>query len=414
MDPIDAEPIDLFDAATQELWYPTYDRMRRECPAYRMPGTNTYVFTRYDDVHRALRRPDRFPNGSGSRTLLSSRSARDYWEAHGWRKSAPLGTNPPIHRRYRQMIDGFFDAAGARRAEPMIAEVANRLLDQWRGCRQLDYVADFALPLPVEVITRLIGFDVADIPELKVWSSAWVMPFAMNLTDDQQMYVAEQGVEFQRYIHAVAQERRRDPTDDVISHLVHTAFDDPEVGPRPLEDWEIINIVDHLYIGGNETTTFALTSGVWMLGRHPEVEARLRADPTLIPEFVEEVLRLESPTQGLFRVVAEDIVIDGTPVPAGSTVHLRYAAANRDPEMFACPEQLDLDRPNKRRHVAFAVGEHLCPGAELSRTEQVIAHELLLARVGGLRLSDENDFRHQPGFVLRALERLQITFDAVR
>ena len=213
-------------------------------------------------------------------------------------------------------------------------------------------------------------------------------------------------------IHAT--ERRANPADDVISHLVHTPFNDPETGPRPLEDWEIINLVDPLYLGGNETTTFALTSGVWLLSQFHEVEARLRADPTLIPEFVEEVLRLESPTQGLFRMAAVDTPIGDETIPAGSRIHVRYGAANRDPAMFACPAELDLDRPNKRRHVAFAVGEHLCPGAELSRTEQVVAHELLFSRVDGLRVSPDNDFRHQPGFVLRALTRLQVTFDNVR
>ena len=409
------DPIDLFDPATQEDWYPTYDRMRTECPAFQMPGTATYVLTRYDDVHRVLRRPERFPNGSGTKALLSSPAARAYWDEHGWKKSTPLGTNPPIHRHYRAMIDGFFDAAGARKARPMIIAVANRLLDGWEGRRELDYIADFALPLPVEVITRLIGFDVADIPQLKVWSTAWVMPFAMNLTDDEQMYVAEQGVAFQRYIHEVASQRRVDPADDVLSHLVHTPFHDPDLDvERPLEDWEIINIVDHLYIGGNETTTFALASGVWLLSRNPDVEARLRADPSLIPEFVEEVLRLESPTQGLFRLSADDADFGDTMAPAGSTLHVRYGAANRDPEMFECPAVLDLDRANKRRHVAFSVGEHLCPGAELSRTEQVVAHDLLLQRVVGLRVSPENDFRHLPGFILRALTQLQVTYDNVR
>jgi cytochrome P450 len=115
-----------------------------------------------------------------------------------------------------------------------------------------------------------------------------------------------------------------------------------------------------------------------------------------------ENLRLESPTQGLFRLVAKDIDFSGTLVPAGATVHLRYAAANRDPAMFACPAAVDLDRPNKRRHIAFAVGEHHYPGADLSRMEQTLAFTEILRRFPSLRLSPTNDFQRQPSFVLRA------------
>jgi cytochrome P450 len=408
------DAIDLFDPATQQDWYPTYDRMRTECPAYRMPGTDTFVLTRYDDVHRALRRAGEFPNGAGTKSLLGNADARRYWDEHGWPKRTPLGTNPPEHRYYRHLIDGFFDAVGAARYRTTIADTVERLIDAWRGHSTVDYVAEFATPLPVEIITRMIGFPAADIPQLKIWSAAWVMPFAMNLTADEQMYVAEQGVEFQRYIHEIAEQRRTDPAEDVISHLVHARFHDVTTGEdRPLEAWEIINIVDHLYIGGNETTTFALASGVWLMLRQPEVLARLQREPGLIGNFVEEVLRLESPTQGLFRAAPNGCTVGDIEVPAGATLHLRYGAANRDPEMFPNPDVLDLDRPNSRRHVAFAVGEHVCPGAELSRLEQTIAHETLLRRVAGLRLASDNDFSHHPGFVLRALNHLNIDFDRV-
>jgi cytochrome P450 len=400
------EDVDLFDPQTQEDWYPAYDVLRAEAPAYRLPGTDIYVLTRYDDVQAALRRPDRFPNGRGANSLLSDPAARSYWDEHGWLKKTPLGTNPPEHRLYRELVDRFFDAAGAERHRSMITEIVHRLIDEWIDQRSIELVSAFALPLPVEVITRIIGFPVEDIAQLKVWSEAWVMPFAMNLTSEQEMYHARQAVEFQRYIYELAEARRTDPRDDVITHLVNARFD----GQRPLEAWEIINIVDHLYIGGNETTTFALTSGIWLLAKRPDVEARLRADPALIAEFVEEVLRLESPTQGLFRLVAEDVEIGGVKIPAGSTVHLRYAAANRDAAMFANPADLDLDRSNKRRHVAFALGEHHCPGAGLSRLEQVIAFDALLSRLATIELAPHNTFSHKPGFVLRALDALHITF----
>jgi cytochrome P450 len=409
----DLDDVDLFDPAVQQDWYPTYDLLREQAPVYRIPGSDMYVLTRYADVQYALRHPELFPNGRGANTLLATDTAKNYWAEHGWRKQTPLGSNPPEHRLYRELIDHFFDARAAQTARPMAEDIAGRLLDDWAGQQHVEFVAGFALPLPVEIITRIIGFPVGDIPQLRVWSAAWVMPFHMRLTPDEEMYVAEQGVAFQRYINAMANERRVHPTDDVLSHLATATIDLPGGGgPRPLEDWEIINLVDHLFIGGNETTTFALTSGLMLILQDAALESRLRADPSLIPEFVEENLRLESPTQGLFRLVAADVTLSGTTIPAGATVHLRYAAANRDGSVFTCPADVDLERTNKRRHVAFAVGEHHCPGAELSRMEQIVAFTELLRRFPVLRLSGTNDFHRQSSFVLRALEALHLEIGA--
>ena len=132
-----------------------------------------------------------------------------------------------------------------------------------------------------------------------------------------------------------------------------------------LTDGEIVNMVDHLYIGGNETTTFALTSGLWLLIQHPELQDRLRAEPHRIRAFVDEVLRLESPTQGMDRHAAVDTEIAGVPIPAGSHIHIRYAAANRDAEQFPHPTELDIERANGHRHLAFSLGETHCPGTGL-------------------------------------------------
>jgi len=131
----------------------------------------------------------------------------------------------------------------------------------------------------------------------------------------------------------------------------------------------------------------------------------------LVEPFVEEALRLESPTQGLYRRVARDTELAGVALPAGSTVHIRYAAANRDPAMFPHPDRVDLQRTNTRRHMAFSLGEHHCPGEGLSRLEQRMALTSVLDRLAGLRLADSNDFAHEPGFVLRALTRLDIEWD---
>jgi cytochrome P450 len=327
-------------------------------------------------------------------------------------RRAPLSVDPPMHRRYRALVDGFFNARGAAAQRQMISAVIDRLIDELlpKGVEttEVEFVERFALPLPVIVITSMLGFSLDDVDQLKTWSEAWVMPFAGNLTPKEQRYVAEQGVAFQQYILDVIDEKRRSPDDTVISSLAHATFDDGTDTNRPLTDDEILFTIDHLYIGGNETTTFALTSGLWLMLRETGLQQTLRAEPSRIPQFVEEVLRLESPTQGLFRHSLADVEMHGITIPAGSTFHMRFAAANRDARLFPDPTRLDLSRPNSARHVAFGQGEHHCPGAGLSRLEQVLAFETLLRRTDHLWLLDTNDYRHKPGLVLRALEALHI------
>jgi cytochrome P450 len=394
--------IDLFDPATQEDWFPTYRRLRDEQPVYRMPGTNIHVVTRYDDVLYVLRHQELFPTGSGS---TRTAAAREVYETKGWARITPLSTNPPDHRNYRELVDGFFDAKGSLHWQPIIEATIADLLDDMQAAGSADYVEAFALPLPVRVITRVLGFPATDIPQLKAWSSAWVLPFSGPLTPDQEVWVAEQVVEFQHYIHHHIEAKRAEPGDDVLSSLVDARFG----GDRPLSDHEIITIIDHLYIGGNETTTFALTSALWLLLREPGLYERVRADRSLVEPFIEEALRMESPTQGLYRAVAVDTAIGGVPVPAGATLHIRYGAANRDERMFPDPDTVHLDRANVRRHMAFSLGEHHCPGSGLSRLEQQLALNAVLDRLPDLRLAEgRNDFRHLPGFVLRALNELHI------
>ena len=199
---------------------------------------------------------------------------------------------------YRSLVDRFFTPAGAARRSQRSTALVDALSDLFVDEDEIEFVMDFALPLPVTVITAMLGFPLADIARLKRWSEAWVMPVARGLTHDQEIYVAEQGVEFQRYIYDRLEERRRSPADpdDVLIHLVNVDATFPDGVTRRLSDAEIISMLDHLYAGGNETTTLALTSGLALLLTNPEVEARLRAEPARIPQFVEEVLRLESTT----------------------------------------------------------------------------------------------------------------------
>ena len=408
--------IDLFCPATQEDWYPTYRTLREEAPVYHIPGTKLYVLSRYEDIIRVVRDTKTFSNQHeklGGDLLLKYEEARNYYCEHGLGKEegrgrwSPLAVDPPEHRKYRALVDRFFQGKGLSKAQPLIEKLVDELIDTFADKGEVEFVTAFAEPLPVTVITSLLGLPLEDMPQLKKWSAAWAAPFARGLTLEQEMDVARQGVEFQNYIRDHANERRKNPQDDIITHLVQAKYDNE----RPLTDHEIASIVDHLYIGGNETTTFALTSGMWIMLRDPEIYRSLLADPSRIDTFAEEGLRLESPTQGLYRTVTEDTEIRGVKIPRGSPVHLRFAAANRDEAMFPNADKVDLDRANANRHLAFSQGEHHCPGAGLSRLEQQIAYRRLLERLPDLRFTPgKNDFTHHPGFVLRALKELHLSY----
>ena len=405
------EDVNFFDPATQENWYPSYDLLREQAPVWQMPGTNTYVLTRYEDIHDVLRRTDVFMRGASESTPSSGASAvvKEIYEKKGWPRMSMLGSNPPNHKKYRDIADPFFTPAGAEKRRGLITKLVDELIDDFAAEGKCEFVSSFAMPLPVRVITIMMGFKLEDIPRLKKYSEAWVLPFRGNLSPEEEVYAGEVGAEFQHFIHDTMQEKKANPDDSVISYFVNEARFN---GERPLTDVEIINMVDHLYIGGNETTTFALTSTMWLLLSHPESYLAVLANPSKIKNTVEEGLRCESPTMGMVRNAIIDTEVGGVRIPKGSNLHLRYAAGNRDERMFGCPAEFDIDRSNAPRHMAFSLGETHCTGAGLSRLEQVVAFEALVRRLPNLRFTpDKNDFSHHPNVTLRAMKELHLSWD---
>lgn len=411
-----AAEIDFMDPVVQEHWFDAYAVLRNEAPIYFMPQIGMYVLTRYDDIEYVLRRPTLFtagPDVQDSEPLLKHAEARALYERKGWPRYTPLGENLPKHRHYRALVDPKLTLNAVRSREPFIRSTINELIDQWVDRGEVEFMKEFAEPLPMIVIGELLGFPRMDLPLLKEWSYAWVLPFSRGLSLEQETWAVEKHIELQHYIHDTVREKRRAPKDDIISHLTQVELHDVELGrDRPLTDTEIIGVTDHLLIGGNETTAFALANGLWLLFRNPEIEPLLRADSSRIRNWVEEVLRIESPTQGLFRHVTEDTEINGFPVPKGATLSIRYGAGNHDPERFPQPNAPDLERRNAGRHLAFGIGEHVCPGATLSRFEQWLAWEILLERLRDLRpMPERDDYSHIPGFWLRALKQIHVRFN---
>jgi len=403
--------VDLFGPEANRTWFETYRLLREREPVYQVPGTGLFVLTRYDDVAMVVRDSERFsnePEKHGGEPLLLCPEANRIYEEQGWPKAFPLSQDPPEHKRFRALVNHFFTGARLEAARPLIERHVHRLIDAMPASGEIEFIAAFAEPLPAAIITDLLGLPHEDKEDLKRWSFAWALPFARGLSAEQEIWVAEQGVEFQHYIKRQIDSRRAAPRDDIISELSHARLQG-----RSLTDGEIISMVDHLFIGGNETTAYALASALWLMLRDPAVLEALCADRSRIGAFVEEVLRLESPTQGLYRTATRDTEIRGVRIPKGATLHLRFAAANRDPEIFPEPDCIRFDRSNAMRHMAFSQAEHHCPGSGLSRLEMQIAIEALITRLHKLRLAGgRNSFDHHPGFVLRALKELHIAYDA--
>jgi cytochrome P450 len=408
--------ISFMDPNIQEDWFLAYDILRRDAPVYFMPEIGMYVLTRYEDVKWVISEPQIFTGGPDFRKIdpmLKFPEARSLYEQKGWPRYMPLSENIPLHRRYRSLIDPFFTPAAVKRSEPFIRELINGLIDGWIDRGAVEFIRDFADPLPMTVIAEFLGFPRMDLPQLKEWSYAWVLPESRGLSLEQELWAVNKHIELQHYIHEAAKSKRANPKDDILSHLVTAEYNDEETGEtRPLRDEEIIGITDHLLIGGNETTTFALSNGLWLLFRFPDSYRQMEADHTKVGAFVEEVLRMESPTQGLYRYVTEDVEIHGVRIPKGSRLSIRYGAANLDGEQFPEPFKMNLNRKNATSHLAFSQGEHRCPGAALSRLEQNCAWNILLRRLRNIRaVADKNDYTHVKGIWLRALNEIHMQFD---
>jgi cytochrome P450 len=222
-----------------------------------------------------------------------------------------------------------------------------------------------------------------------------------------QVAAARLIVEFQHYFAARIEERRRQPHDDIISDIVHAqALDE-----RSLDVTEMLSILQQLLVAGNETTASAIVEGLWLLIQHPEQLARVQRTPALIPNLVEEVLRLATPTANMWRLCTQDSEIEGTKIPAGSMCMVRFAAANRDPVQFPDPERFDVGRVNAAEHLAFGMGIHHCLGAALARKEMNVAFRTLLRRLDGLALDASAPApRHKPSILLWGFDSLPITF----
>lgn len=416
--PMSLEEVDLFGPGAQEHWYEAYPLLHANAPVYRIPGegivpgTDGYILCKYEDIMRVVRDPDRFmptlsitakpgPDGfmpqlnAMQESIQSLRPNMELWKAH----RAEL-TDPWV-------------GPGAQRHSAMITRVVNELIDKWIDKGAVDFVGEFARPLPQIVMANVLGFPLEDLAQLETWGGAMVKPFVFgrghrNLLTPQE--VADQMnvlKGYNEYLERLVLEKRKNPKEDMITFLTQVTY---QALNRKLTDREIVGVVYAMVIGGLETTQYAIAEEAQLLCEDPALFQTLKKDRSKIRPFTEEAMRLRSPTQGLStRVTTQDEVFQGVPVPKGSLLHLRWAAANRDASEFECPNDVMLDRKGITRHLTFSQGPRTCPGNGISRVEQAIAWERLFERLNGIAYGPDNTFEHQPGIML-GLYHLHITF----
>jgi cytochrome P450 len=406
-----------FDPTTLQCPFPYYATMRADAPVLFVEKVGVYLVTRHDLVMEVLRDPQTYSSLFGGASMpLPAEDRRKLADviAEGMpRVPTMLTADQPEHTRYRRMVAKAFHPAAIAELEPVIRRVAVASIDSWIDRGSIEFVRDFGVPLPVEVIAHALNVPDERMVDFKRWSDDSIAGIGTNIAIERRIE-AERGVnEFQYYFAEQIELRRREPRNDLLTHLLDARIDhdDPDVtDTRPLDMPEMLSIVQQLLVAGNETTTKMLTEMMRLLGENPEQWAMVKADPTRIDRIVEETLRLSTPTQGMWRIVTRDVELGDTTIPAGARLVIVFSSANRDEQLYTDPDAFDPDRDNLRHNLAFGKGIHFCLGANLSRLEGQVALQELSRRIDTFRLADSNEFEYFPSFMLRGLTRLDIEF----
>lgn len=418
---VDLQTFNPVDPATLAYLDEHYAAMRSSAPVHYVPSVDMWFVVRHDLICRVMRDGETFssvfPPSARSVHPLPEEDALRITEV--LRQGLPrvptlINADAPAHSRYRQLVARSFSVKAINALEPMIRMVTTRLIDAWIDQPRVEFVEQFAIPLPMEVIAHALGVPDDRLADFKRWSDDTVATFGANPSIERRIE-AEQGVnELQRYFVSQLDDRSAEPKDDLLTGLLHARIDDGDVGDaRPLDSTEIVAVLQQLLAGGNETTTKLLAAMMRQLAEHPQHWHRLRADPTSIPAIVEETLRLAAPAQCMRRRATRDVELGGVTIPEGARVITVLASANRDESLFPNPDEFDPQRSNLNDHLAFGKGVHFCIGASLTRLEGRIALEEIGRRLRSFSITENNDFPHDASFMLRGLKRLEIDIDPV-
>jgi cytochrome P450 len=363
--------------ATQVDPFPIYRRLRDEAPVYRQERLRFFALSRFADVYDALRDHETFCSRQGLT-----------WDPRAAEQAGILPmmvtTDPPAHTRLRQLINRGLTPRRVSALEPEVRAVVVDAVEALRAAGGGDVVRDLAVRVPTAIVGSFLGVPAADRGRFHDWATAVVRG-----TSGAEFHAEHHraAAELYGYFRDLIGERRAAPADDLIAALIASELD----GER-LSDEDILGFCFNIVIGGIETTTNLIASGMVLLQAHPQSRQRLADDPARIPAALDEILRLETPVQGLCRTTTRPVALHGTTIPAGEKVLLMFGAANRDEREFADPDRFDLGR-GAERHLAFGYGAHYCIGAALARLMGRVAFEELTSRLGPHRVATEHGRR---------------------
>jgi cytochrome P450 len=367
--------------------YRFYAELREKVPVYFSQRMNAWVLTQYHDVAAGLcdkrlicgRRVESYAAGLPLPLREAVRPLFEHLEK--WIDNM----DPPDHTRLRALVNKAFTPHMVQELAPAVEKIIDQLLDVAGSKGQMEFIRDFAYPLPATVIASMLGVPAEDQSRFIGWANSVAAYSGTGKAEPAKTEAAWQSVSaLNTYFHALAEQRRMHPQKDLISTLVVLE----EMGDRLTEE-ELIAMCVFLLVAGHETTMALLANGLLSLLRNPEQACALQGNPGLARTAVEEFLRYESPIQHETRVTAEPVEYRGVRIEEGQRVVLMIGSANRDPTIFHHPDTLDITRePNK--HLAFGYGIHYCLGAPLARLEAQIAFRKVLARFPQMRLKSEN------------------------
>ncbi|MEU7855779.1 cytochrome P450 [Nonomuraea sp. NPDC049141] len=380
--------------------YGAYAALRHDAPVSYFEPTGQWLVSRHADVNALLR--DRRLGRSYLHVATHEefgRPAEPEFQEPFWRvtRAGMLDVEPPVHTRLRRLVSKAFTPRMVESLRPRVRSIAEGLVAAYVEKGGGDLIAEVAEPLPVTVIAEMLGVPEADRHLLRPWSADICRMYELNPSLESQHLAAKAASEFAGYLADLARERAVRPGDDLISALA--AIDE-------LTEDELVGTCVLLLNAGHEATVNVTGNGWWSLFRNPAELARLRADRSLLPTAVEELMRWDTPLQMFERWVLEDIEVHGVEIPRGAEVALLFGSANRDETVFDDPDRLDVGRPDNP-HISFGAGIHFCLGAPLARLELIESFGALLERAPKLELVTEPEWK--PGYVIRGLQSLDLT-----
>ncbi len=389
-------------------------RLRDEAPVFQDPHSGIFFISRYEDVVAMARDHQTFSSvmpGATSRAVNSEDPEVVAIMAEGYPNVATMLTqDPPLQRRYRKFVDSAFSPANLKKLEPYIEQISNELIDSFADRGECEFLNEFGIPLPLNIIASQIGVPLSDLDKLRHWTEAFVGNLSQQLDHDGIIAAARDILEFQHYFVERMDERRAAPTDDILSMVINASID----GEEKLNNAEGLSMLSQILVAGNETTAGSLTEGIWLLIENPDQYELLKNDPSpeMISNFVEEVLRYSSPSSNMFRRTTKDVELHGVTIPENSVCFARFASANQDERQFEDAQRFDITRDNLKDHVAFGKGIHHCLGAALARREMNGGFKVIFERLENFRLqpgADEPQFA--PNALLHGLISLPLAFD---